>query len=111
MRNISFAITTAQFKNRTKTVTRRNGWENLKVGEILMGVEKSQGLKRGEKIVHLGPIKVISVNREPLFAITKSDVIKEGFPDWSPLQFCHMYMEANKCEAGKIVTRIEFEYL
>ena len=45
MRNISFMLTTQQFRNRTKTVTRRMGWWNLKPGDILMGVEKRQDSK------------------------------------------------------------------
>ena len=33
MRNISFALTTPQFKARTKTVTRRKGWLMLQPGD------------------------------------------------------------------------------
>ena len=63
-RNISFALTTDQFRARTKTVTRRLGWETLKAGDILMGCERCQGLKKGEKIKQLGPIRVVGVSRE-----------------------------------------------
>jgi hypothetical protein len=48
MRNISFSITRFQFCDRTKTVTRRLGWAKLKPGDVLMGVEKAMGLKKGE---------------------------------------------------------------
>ncbi len=116
MRNISFAITTKQFKNRSKTVTRRLGWKNLKVGELLQGVEKSQGLKKGEKIVKLGVIRVKGVCREELFNIDlprygESEVIKEGFPKMKPSEFVEMFCKANKCEPSVEITRIEFEYV
>lgn len=50
MRNISFALTTPQFKSRSKDVTRRIGWWFLKPGDVVMGVEKGMGLKKGEKV-------------------------------------------------------------
>ena len=46
-RNMSFALTTEQFKARTKTVTRRFGWWFLKPGDVVRGVEKAMGLKPG----------------------------------------------------------------
>ncbi len=47
MKNISFALTTKQFLDGSKTVTRRLGWANLKPGEILMACEKCMGLGPG----------------------------------------------------------------
>jgi len=38
-RNISFALTTQQVRNRTKTVTRRAGWLFLKAGDILCDLD------------------------------------------------------------------------
>ena len=49
-RNISFALTTQQFKNKTKTVTHRFGWHSLQPGDILCAIEKCMGFKKGEKI-------------------------------------------------------------
>lgn len=49
MRNISFALTTEQIRNQTKTVTRRVGWANLKPGTLLQPIEKGQGLKKGDR--------------------------------------------------------------
>ena len=69
------------------------------------------GLKKGEKVKKLKHILVIDVRREPLKYITKEDVIKEGFPDWTPLQFIQMYCKHNKVKPEDEVTRIEFEYL
>jgi hypothetical protein len=111
MRNISFSATKAQFRARTKTVTRRMRWERLAPGEQLMGVEQAQGLKRGEKIVRLGPIEATNVRREPLNVITQADVILEGFPDLAPAQFITFFCEFNRCAPDAIVTRIEFIYL
>jgi len=50
VRNMSFAMTTKQVRNQTKTVTRRFGWWFLKAGDIVQPVEKAMGLKKGEKI-------------------------------------------------------------
>ena len=112
-RNISFALTTEQFKNRTKTVTRRKGWKNLKAGDILMGCEKCMGLKPGEKIQRLGLIRVIDARREVLFAITNDDVAREGFPGKDRKWFIDMFIREMKPKALHLtmVTRIEFECL
>lgn len=115
MRNISFAMTTPQFRARTKTVTRRNGWLNLKPGQHLMGVEKAMGLKRGEAMVRLGPIEIINVRREPLLAILDEPdgCSREGFPEWNdnPQMFVDFYCDANGNDAREDITRIEFRYL
>ena len=47
-RNMSFALTTAQYNDRTKTETMRLGWAFLKPGEVFMGIKQGQGLKKGE---------------------------------------------------------------
>ena len=111
MRNMSFFATPAQFRARTKTVTRRGAWWFLKSGDIVMGVEKSQGLGKGGKIVRMGPIRIVSTRTEPLSDITQDDVIAEGFPDWTPSNFIDSYMKAYKCGEDEPVNRIEFEYL
>lgn len=112
MRNISFAITTTQFINRTKTVTRRMGWKNLQPGQKLCGVKKGMGLKKGEKIERLGIIEIVSISVEPLSAITKEDVIKEGFSSMSRLDFITMFCKTHKgCTPETIITRIEYKYL
>lgn len=110
-RNISFALTTPQFINGTKDVTRRFGWWNLKKGDVLCGVKKAMGLKRGEQIERLGLIEVVSVKPEPLNAITQDDVIREGFPDWQPSDFVEMLCKVHKCQPDAIVNRIEFKHI
>lgn len=110
-RNMSFMLTTEQFKNKTKTVTRRLGWEFLKVGDILNGCEKCQGLRRGEKVKKLGRIRVVSTRWEPLSNITDADCAREGFPDMTAFDFVKFFCDHNKCQAWTFVNRIEFEYL
>lgn len=110
MRNMSFALTTKQYIEKGKTVTRRDAWRFLKPGDRFMGVEKAMGLKRGEKMVRLGASIVLSVKEESLSMITQADVIKEGFPDWTPQQFIDFLCKENGCTPEKTFNRIEFEY-
>lgn len=111
-RNMSFAMTTEQFKNKTKTVTRRFGWNFLKPGDIVCGVEKSMGLQKGEKIKKLGLIRIVSIRREPLDAITKEDCAKEGFPDYFPENFVDMIQDHyGGIRPDTPINRIEFEYI
>jgi hypothetical protein len=49
MRRISFALTTTQVQNRTKTVTRRLGWNNLKPGDRLQPIYKGMGVEKGRE--------------------------------------------------------------
>ncbi len=111
MRNISFFLTQKQIKNRTKRVTRRNGWRFLKAGDLLHGCVKCQGLKKGERIKGLCFIKVVSVMRVRLKNITKSDVKLEGFPEMTPAEFVAMYCKHMGGTPGQWVTRIEFNYV
>lgn len=115
---MSFAFTTGQIKNRTKTVTRRLGWWFLKPGDELNAVNKAMGLKKGERPIKLASLRVVSVRPEPLNAITFEDVVAEGFADHpavmgSPMCFVDYFCRANspKCLPTTTVNRIEFEYL
>ena len=110
-RNMSFAMTTEQVKNRTKNVTRRFGWWFLKEGDVLWAVEKSMGLPKGGRVNRLAKIQVVSVLKEPLNEITQQDVIKEGFPSWTPKDFVEFLVSHYKCDPTKDVNRIEFRYL
>lgn len=131
MRNISFALTTRQFNDRSKTVTRRLGWSFLRAGDKLMGVEKAQGIKKGE-LVRLHPIEVVSVKKERLAALilhattgtlkqiiegayTESEAIdecrKEGFALMTPRQFVDMFCKHMNCAPDAKVNRIEFKHL
>lgn len=120
-RNISFALTTNQIRNRTKTVTRRLGWKNLKPGQILNACVKCMGLKPGEKIEKLATIRVVDVRQESLAEMDQesdcplnygtSEAIKEGFPLLGGCGFVSMFCENMKCSDTTVVTRIEFEYV
>lgn len=110
-RNMSFMLTTEQFKAQTKTVTRRLGWRFLKVGDIVNGCEKVQGLKRGEKIVKLGRIRIVSTRWEELCWMTRVEVELEGFPGMQKWEFIRFFCEHNKCTPSTMVNRIEFEYV
>jgi hypothetical protein len=118
MRNISFSMTEPQFLARSKTVTRRLGWEYLRPGDRLMGCRKCMGRKPGEPLVRLGAIQVVAVNRELLGRLVSSpaygrrEVIAEGFPDMTPAEFVAFFIAAHRGTAARtIVTRIRFEYL
>lgn len=116
-RNMSFSHTTKQVMAREKTVTRRLGWKTLQLGDILMACDKCQGLKSGERIQRIAPIRVIDVFREPLHTVyadsrlAKSEMEREGFPGRHPVEFVEFFCEAMKCDADTMVTRIEFEYM
>lgn len=110
-RNMSFMLTTEQVRKRTKTVTRRLGWWNLKPGETVNACVKCMGLKKGEKVERICQIRILSVRSEPLWNITQDEVIKEGFPAWAPEQFMELFMTHNGCDDDIFVNRIEFEYV
>jgi len=111
-RNMSFFYTQEQIRNKTKTVTRRLGWNFLKPGDILNACVKCQGLKKGEKIEKICQIRVRQIYRQWLWQITNDDVIKEGFPDMTTYQFVKMYRERMGLSCGHAtVNRIEFDYI
>jgi hypothetical protein len=138
MRNISFSETTAKFRAHRKHITRRfslrpnSFWKNLKPNEHLMGIEKGQGLKKGEKVVRLEEITILQVNREPLDEIINNPIrgtpenirliyepvrgrrptetTLEGFPELSPRSFVNFFCAMNNCGPGTEITRILFDY-
>ena len=121
MRNMSFALTTAQVRAGTKIVTRRMGWTFLKPGDLVRPVVKSQGLKRGEKVeVIREPLRIVSVRREALerLGVEESygrlECTLEGFGDHAtlsePRAFIEFFCRTHACRPEDLVTRIEFEY-
>lgn len=125
-RNMSFAITTEQFRSRTKTVTRRNGWWNLRPGQIVCGCVKCMGLKPGEKIDRLGLIRILSSaaspeEGEPLRRMVENidygftETTKEGFPEGHPKHWPSVFAEMFIANMGGDLdtprNRIEFEYV
>lgn len=115
-RNISFALTTDQIRNRTKTVTRRKGWKVLRPGELLNACVKCMGLQPGEQIERLGLIRVVDVCCEPLSAMLSrpygdKEAALEGFPELSGEEFVTMFCRHMGGTPEQLVNRIEFEYV
>lgn len=111
MRNMAFSITTQQMYDKTKSVTRRLGWSFLKPGDIVMAIEKGQGLKKGEHIKKIYPIEIVSIRGESLSSITIEDVAREGFPQMNVPQFVRMFAKSHGCDVHTMVNRIEFKPL
>jgi hypothetical protein len=122
MRNISFMLTPQQILDRDKTVTRRLGWAKLQPGQLLQGVEKGMGLKKGEKVKRLRVIRVVDVRPEPLSAMTvdpeygRAECVREGFGNHAelsePAAFVEFFCRTHRrCQPETVVTRVEFEYV
>lgn len=137
MRNMSFALTTPQVKNQSKTVTRRVGWRFLKAGDCVRAVNKAMGFKKGEKPIELAVLRVVDVRRERLDCMSTdpayggAECVAEGFPEWQtePEKFVEMFCATHTIPDDRRgppksrkyrqpfpmlpndeVTRIEFEY-
>ena len=127
MRLMSFSLTTAAMRDKTKKVTRRRGWTMLKAGDRVMACEKVMGRRRGEPIVKIGEIEIVGVSFESLNCMTAvpaygaAEVVLEGFPDMTPAEFVTMFCRTHKGSMGKkkvepctpatVVARIEFRHL
>ncbi len=120
MRNISFIATKEQVRERTKDVTRRVGWSDLKPGDRLMACEKCQGRRNGEPLVRLGEIEVVSNTPEPFNALVTiytpdaalEELRREGFPESTPAAFVRLLRELNpKAADDDRINRIEFRYV
>jgi hypothetical protein len=111
-RLMSVSLTEQQVRDRAKTVTRRAGWLSLKEGDRLTLVRKAMGLRKGETVVRVAEVEVVSVRRERLDAITIADVLAEGFPGWTRAEFIGFFCGSHKgCTPESEVTRIEWRYL
>lgn len=112
-RLMSVALTEQAVRDRTKTVTRRLGWQHLMPGDRLTLCRKVQGRKPGEPLERIATVLVLDVRREPLSFIDSDDVVREGFPGWygNPQAFVDMFCAAMRCGPHDLVTRIEWRYL
>ena len=110
MRLMSFAATTPQMRDRSKTVTRRLGWKHAKVGDRALAVEKARGVRREDR-VELGVIEFTGVRREHLEEMPRDDVAREGFPGKSIAWFVGMFCRLNRCNSANVVTRIAFRFV
>lgn len=115
-RLMSVALTEQAVRDRSKTVTRRLGWEFLQPGQRLTLVRKSMGRRRRdgtvEPLVRITDVEIVSAIRVVLGAIIPSDVEREGFPGWTGEQFVEFFCQTHKgCTPNTVVTRIEWSYL
>jgi hypothetical protein len=108
---MSFMLTERQIQDGTKDVTRRLGWWFLKPGDVLWACFKCMGLKKGEKVQRIRQIRVVSTRTERLDAITQEEVVREGLPWLTPVEFVEMFCEHMACFPETQINRIEFEYI
>lgn len=115
---MSYTITTQQFIDNLKDLTRRLGWGNLKAGDKYTAVEKVRGLKRGDHVKVLGECMCISNTKEPLDEIirrpyrdgnTRSEMEREGFPQMTAEQFVTFFCDHMKVTPDTTVNRIAFK--
>jgi hypothetical protein len=118
---MSFAMTEEQVLQQTKDVTRRLGWKFLKPGDVVQPVRKSMGLRKGEKVVKLGPpIRIVSNTPEALTALLGNqdygfeELAREGFAMHAELDHPKVWIEwfakGHGCTTDQVVNRIEFDY-
>lgn len=107
---MSVALTTQAVRDRIKTQTRRDGWRRLREGDRLALCPKFRGVRRAEREL-ITIVDVLSVRREPLQAISASDVVAEGFPDWTPAEFVEFFCRTHRgVEPGSEITCIRWAY-
>jgi len=121
MQNMNFWLTTEQIRNHGKDVTRRLRWWNARPGQLLSAVVKGIGLKKGEKVVKITTIRIVSTRAEPLHALTDnleyglSECRREGFGNhptlWWPPNFVAWFCKWHGIDDIWPVNRIEFEYV
>ena len=113
MRRMSFFLTTEQMRNKTKTVTRRKigTWRDLKVGDVLLAVKQLQGLKKGEGQTVIGKIRITGERMERVDEVTNEDVVREGFPNLTRIEFLELLKRRLGLAPDDLVTRIEFEHI
>ena len=110
MRNMSFSKTTVQMYEGTKDVTRRHidTWKSLKAGDRLRAVEKSRGLKKGEKVNPICEIEVVDVRVERIYHVTNEEVRREGFPGMNRYDFAKLLGGVMRCHIFDECRRVEF---
>lgn len=114
---MAFSLTTRQMRDRSKTVTRRIGWHDLRPGDLVQAIVKGQGLKKGERVEKLGVIEIVANSRERLDRLFKgytygpAEMLKEGFSIMLTGDFVDMFCKANGCKPSTVVNRIEFRHV
>jgi len=108
---MSVALTEQAVRERRKTVTRRLGWTFLEPGQTVTLCRKVMGRRKGEPLVRVCNVEIVSVRRERLGSITPEDVCREGFPDWTVPEFVAFFCQHMGGGWDTEVTRIEWRYL
>jgi hypothetical protein len=108
---MSVALTEDAVRERRKTVTRRHGWLFAKAGDRLTLCRQVMGRRKGEPLVRLAEVEIVSVRREPLCVVTGIDVGREGFTGWTAPQFVQFFTDHMGGDPCQEVTRIEWRYL
>lgn len=117
---LSFAWTTRALLERRKTVTRRR-WtpayaEKFAPGMLVDAYDRNPRFGG----VKVAVIRILSIRREPLEAITADDVVREGFEDGDVQAFLDCWFEHYppppsagrvnpEAEPGDLCYRLEFE--
>ena len=128
-RLMSVTLTEQAVVERRKTVTRRLGWWKTKKGvrmiqpgDRLTLCRKVMGRKKGEDVVRLAEVEVVSVRREPLRDISPDEIVREGVdprhfdvlgdlgqpPTW---EWVRWFCAEMRVTPDTLVTRIEWRYL
>lgn len=110
-RLMSVSLTEASVLDRSKTVTRRLGWEFLKPGDRLTLCRKVMGRKPDEPLVRIVDVEVVSTRWEPLVDVTDEDATREGFPNLDRDGFIQFFCQEMGCYPETLVHRIEWVYL
>jgi hypothetical protein len=118
-RLMSVAFTEQAVRDRTKTVTRRKGWQFAKPGDRITLCRKVMGRKKGEPLERICDVEVVHVQRHPLSLLLSADpqevrdeMAAEGFPDMSPDEFVQrFFVDAQGMSPDDEVTRVEWRYL
>lgn len=117
-RLMSVAFTLDAVRERRKTVTRRKGWAMAEPGMPLDLCEKVMGRRKGEPLVRVAHVVVVSARPERLDLLTADpdygarEMVLEGFPGLDPAEFIRRYFtEAQGIEPHHLVNRIEYRYL
>lgn len=109
---MSFSHTTEQMRAGTKDITRRTGWSWLRPGDRVRAVEKTMGLKKGERVKPIAEIEIVSTRSESIGAVTQEDVIREGFPEMSREEFVRLLCKITKSKDDtRKVNRIEYRFI
>lgn len=123
MRNMSVSLTEEAVVARRKTVTRRRGWCCLKVGDRVQLCRKVMGRKKGEPLVRIVVVEIVSTRWEPLRKMTDEveyglrECELEGFGNDPRLRWPSAFVEffcashGRDCTPETLVNRIEWRYV